>query len=70
MGIFRPAVEMFVQLSASDDANAYIFPNAVTHKRTASLSNQFREILLKADLLDRYRVDIEAPARGAPVGVR
>jgi integrase len=39
-------------LPASDDANAYIFPNAAAHKRTASLSNQFRKILVEAGLVE------------------
>src|SRR5262249_20978372 len=39
-------------LPASDNPNGYIFPNSAKHKRTASLSNHFREILVDAGLVD------------------
>ena len=50
--LVQPLADYLSTLSASDDANAYIFPNAAAHKRTASLSNQFREILVEAGLLE------------------
>jgi len=37
---------------ASDNPNAFIFPHAASAKRTASLSNQFRDILVAAGLVD------------------
>ena len=39
-------------LPANDDPNAYVFPNAAKHKYVASLSNQFREILIDAGLAE------------------
>jgi integrase len=39
------------QLPASDDPNAFIFPTLAQAKRTGALSNQFREILVEAGLL-------------------
>jgi integrase len=50
--LVQPLADYLSTLSASDDANAYIFPNAAAHKRTASLSNQFREILVEAGLVE------------------
>src|SRR5215467_2238392 len=44
--------DYLASLPANDNANAYIFPNAVTHKHTGSLSNQFREILVEAGLVE------------------
>jgi integrase len=39
-------------LPASDNPNAFIFPRAANAKRTASLSNQFRDILVAAGLVE------------------
>jgi len=39
-------------LPASDDPNAHIFPKAAKHKHVASLSTQFREILIDAGLAE------------------
>jgi integrase len=50
--LVQPLVEYLSALPASDNPNAHIFPNAATFKRTASLSNQFREILVEAGLLE------------------
>ena len=50
--VVQPLADYLSTLPASDDANAYIFPNAAAHKRTASLSNQFREILVEAGLVE------------------
>ena len=44
--------DYLASLPANDNANAYIFPNAATHKHTGSLSNQFREILVEAGLVE------------------
>src|SRR4029077_10294659 len=43
--LMQPLADYLASLPASDDPNAYIFPNSAKHKRTGSLSNQFREIL-------------------------
>jgi integrase len=47
-----PLIDYLSALPASDNPNAHIFPNAVKHKRTASLSNQFRQILVEARLVE------------------
>ncbi len=50
--LVQPLVDYLGALPASDNPNAYIFPNSAKHKRTASLSNQFREILVDAGLAE------------------
>jgi integrase len=50
--LVQPLIDYLGALPASDNPNAFIFPNAATHKRTASLSNQFREILSDAGLVE------------------
>jgi integrase len=50
--LMQPLSDYLASLPASDNPNAFIFPNAATHKRTASLSNQFREILVDAGLVE------------------
>jgi integrase len=47
-----PLVDYLSALPASDNPNAHIFPNAAAHKSTASLSNQFRDILAEAGLVE------------------
>jgi integrase len=53
--LVQPLVDYLSALPASDNPNAYIFPNAAAHKRTNSLSNQFREILADASLVEPRR---------------
>ena len=48
--LMQPLADYLASLPASDDANAYIFPNSAAHKRTTTLSSQFREILVEAGL--------------------
>jgi integrase len=50
--LVQPLADYLASLPASDNANAFIFPNAAAYKRTASLSNQFREILVEAGLVE------------------
>jgi integrase len=50
--LVQPLSDYLASLAASDDANAYIFPHAASAKRTGSLSNQFREILSDAGLVE------------------
>jgi integrase len=50
--LVQPIADYLASLPASDNPNAHIFPNSAKHKRTASLSNQFREILVDAGLLE------------------
>jgi integrase len=47
-----PLLDYLSALPASDNPNAHIFPNAAAHKSTASLSNQFRDILAEAGLVE------------------
>jgi integrase len=49
--LVQPLADYLASLSASDNPNAFIFPRAASAKRTASLSNQFREILVNAGLV-------------------
>ena len=50
--LVQPLIDYLSGLPSSDNPNAYIFPNLAKHKRTASLSNQFREILVEAGLVE------------------
>jgi integrase len=50
--LVQPLIDYLSALPAGDNPNAYIFPNSATHKRTASLSNQFRDILVDAGLVE------------------
>jgi integrase len=50
--LVRPLADYLASLPASDNPNAFIFPNSALHKRTASLSNQFRDILVDAGLVE------------------
>ena len=50
--LVQPLNDYLASLPASDNPNAFIFPNAAAHKRTASLSNQFRQILVDAGLVE------------------
>ena len=50
--LVQPLGDYLASLPASDNPNAYIFPRAASAKRTASLSNQFREILSDAGLVE------------------
>ena len=47
--------DYLASLPASDNPNAFIFPTAASAKRTGSLSNQFREILVDAGLVETAR---------------
>jgi integrase len=53
--LVQPLVDYLSALPSSDNPNAYIFPNAAAHKRTNSLSNQFREIMADAGLVEPRR---------------
>jgi integrase len=53
--LVQPLADYLASLAASDDADASIFPRAASAKRTGSLSNQFREILVAAGLVEPRR---------------
>ena len=46
-----PLADYLASLRASDNPDAFIFPRAGSAKRTASLSNQFRDLLVTAGLV-------------------
>jgi integrase len=50
--LVQPLADYLASLPASDNPNAFIFPRAASAKRTASLSNQFRDILVTAGLVE------------------
>jgi len=50
--LVQPIAYYLTSLPANDKPNAFIFPHAASAKRTASLSNQFREILVEAGLVE------------------
>jgi len=50
--LVQPLIDYLSALPSSDDPNAFIFPNSAKHKRTNSLSNQFRDIMADAGLVE------------------
>ena len=50
--LVQPLSDYLASLPASDKPDAYIFPRAASAKRTGALSNQFREILAGAGLVE------------------
>ena len=50
--LVRPLSDYLASLPASDNPDALIFPNAAKHKRTSRLSNEFRDILVEAGLVE------------------
>lgn len=50
--LLRPQLEYLESLPGSEDPSAPLFPNAAAVTRTGTLSNRFREILVKAGLLE------------------
>jgi integrase len=50
--IVLPLADYLASLPASDNPNAFVFARAASAKRTASLSNQFRDILVPAGLVE------------------
>jgi integrase len=50
--LLQPLIDYLSALPASDNPNAYIFPCAASAKHTGTLSNQFRDILADAGLVE------------------
>jgi len=50
--LMQPLGDYLASLPASDNPNAFIFPRTASAKRTGTLSNQFREILVDAGLVE------------------
>jgi len=62
--LVQPLTDYLASLPASDNPNAFIFPRAASAKRTASLSNQFREILVEAGLVQPLRRGHKSTGKG------
>jgi integrase len=50
--LYPALIEYLSTLAASDDPNAFIFARAASAKRTGTLSNRFRDILVEAGLVE------------------
>ena len=50
--LVSPLAEYLEGLPGSDDPNGFIFPTAASAKRTGALSNQFRDVLVSAGLVE------------------
>lgn len=60
----RRLANYLASLPASDKPNAFIFPHTASAKRTASLSNQFRDILVEAGLVEPLRRGHKSTGKG------
>jgi integrase len=52
--LMQPLSDYLASLPASDNPDAYIFPNSASEKRTSHLSHQFRKILADAGLIQPH----------------
>ena len=50
--LLKPLADYLETLPATDDPDAFIFPNAAAATRTGTLSNRFRDILVSAGLVE------------------
>ena len=50
--LVQPLTDYLASLPANDNPNAFIFPRAASANRTGTLSNQFRDILVAAGLVE------------------
>jgi integrase len=62
--LVQPLLDYLATRKGTHDANAPIFPRAAKHKRTASLSNQFRQILVEAGLVEPLSRGHESTGKG------
>src|SRR5437867_3690342 len=62
--LVQPLADYLASLPASDNPDAFIFRRAASAKRTASLSNQFREILVEAGLVQPLRRGHKSTGKG------
>jgi integrase len=53
--LVQPLADYLATLPVSDDPDAFIFPASAAHSHSASLSNQFREVLVSAGLCEPRR---------------
>jgi integrase len=68
--LLKPLVDYLSELPANDDPNAYIFPHSATVEYTASLSNQFREILVEAGLVEPRPWECKSSPSGSRASAR
>jgi integrase len=61
--LVEPLGDYLTSLPASDNPNALIFPRAASTTRTGTLSNQFREILVAAGLVEPRRHEATGKGR-------
>ncbi len=52
--LVQPLIDYLSAFPASDNPNAYVFPRAASAKRTAVLSNEFRDILVEAGFVEPH----------------
>jgi len=64
--LVQPLVDYLSALPASDNPDACIFPRAAKAKRTSTLSNQFREILVRAGLAQPRTHQSTGKGRSSP----
>jgi integrase len=50
--LMQPLIDYLASVPAPDNPDAYLFPRSAAHKRVARLSNQFRDILVEAGLVE------------------
>src|SRR5262249_11153278 len=53
--LLQPLADYLSELPAGDNPNAFVFPQSAKVQHTATLSNQFREILVEASLAEPRR---------------
>ena len=68
--LVQPLADYLASLPTSDNPNAFIFPRAATAKRTASLSNQFRDILVAAGLAEPRLRGHKSTGKGRDQGAK
>jgi len=61
--LVQPLVDYLSSLAAPDDPDAFLFPKASSHNSVARLSNQFRDILVEAGLLEPHNYKLN-PKKG------
>src|SRR5262249_40144444 len=62
--LVAPLVDYLSSFPATDNPDAFLFPRAAAHKRVSRLSNQFRDILVEAGLVEprSYKVTTKGRA--------
>jgi integrase len=63
--LMRPLADYLGSLKLSDDPAAFVFPKAANVSRTGTLSNQFRDILVEAGLVESRTHEASGKGRSA-----